>query len=60
MTRRQLTDPFGSDDEEENIQIVDDKISRSISASKLSTSLQDVSITKEMLTFEKNCLFSND
>ncbi|XP_043477581.1 EH domain-binding protein 1 isoform X1 [Leptopilina heterotoma] len=41
MTRRQLTDPFGSDDEEENIQIVDDKISRSISASKLSTSVQD-------------------
>ncbi|XP_033211019.1 EH domain-binding protein 1 isoform X2 [Belonocnema kinseyi] len=43
MTRRQLTDPFGSDDEEENIRIVDDKMSRSISASKLTTFVQDVS-----------------
>ncbi|XP_026824079.1 EH domain-binding protein 1 isoform X4 [Ooceraea biroi] len=34
MTRRQLTDPFGSDDEEENIQIVDDKWSQSISITK--------------------------
>ncbi|XP_067204675.1 EH domain-binding protein 1 isoform X3 [Linepithema humile] len=34
MTRRQLTDPFGSDDEEENIQIIDDKWSQSISITK--------------------------
>ncbi|XP_043280420.1 EH domain-binding protein 1 isoform X2 [Venturia canescens] len=34
MTRRQLTDPFGSDDEEENIQVVDDKWSQSISITK--------------------------
>ena len=44
MTRRQLTDPFGSDDEEESIRIENDKISRSISASKLTTSMQDVSM----------------
>ncbi|XP_015599571.1 EH domain-binding protein 1 [Cephus cinctus] len=39
MTRRQLTDPFGSDDEDENIQIVDDKWS--ISMSKSQTSIRD-------------------
>ncbi|XP_034936685.1 EH domain-binding protein 1 [Chelonus insularis] len=41
MTRRQLTDPFGSDDEEENIQVVDDKWSQSISITKSPTSSRD-------------------
>ncbi|XP_074095407.1 eps15 homology domain containing protein-binding protein 1 isoform X3 [Cotesia typhae] len=41
MTRRQLTDPFGSDDEEENIQVVDDKWSQSISITKSPTSPRD-------------------
>lgn len=44
MTRRQLTDPFGSDDEEENIQIIDDKWSQSISITKSQTPIRDVSI----------------
>lgn len=44
MTRRQLTDPFGSDDEEDNIQIVDDKWSQSISITKSQTPVRDVSI----------------
>ncbi|XP_031782345.1 EH domain-binding protein 1 isoform X8 [Nasonia vitripennis] len=37
MTRRQLTDPFGSDDEEENLQVVEDKVSQSLSISKAQT-----------------------
>ncbi|XP_031365771.1 EH domain-binding protein 1 isoform X2 [Apis dorsata] len=37
MTRRQLTDPFGSDEEEENIQIIDEKWSQSISINKSET-----------------------
>ncbi|KAK0096543.1 hypothetical protein PV326_005199 [Microctonus aethiopoides] len=41
MTRRQLTDPFGSDDEDENIQVVDDKWSQSISITKLPTTPRD-------------------
>ncbi|XP_011498246.1 PREDICTED: EH domain-binding protein 1 [Ceratosolen solmsi marchali] len=41
MTRRQLTDPFGSDDEEENIQVVEDKLSRSISITKAQTPVRD-------------------
>ncbi|CAG5101044.1 Similar to Ehbp1: EH domain-binding protein 1 (Mus musculus) [Cotesia congregata] len=41
MTRRQLTDPFGSDDEDENIQVVDDKWSQSISITKSPTSPRD-------------------
>lgn len=44
MTRRQLTDPFGSDEEEENIQIIDEKWSQSISINKLQTPVRDVSI----------------
>lgn len=44
MTRRQLTDPFGSDDEEENIQIIDDKWSQSISITKSQSPVRDVSI----------------
>lgn len=34
MTRRQLTDPFGSDDEEDNLQILEDNRSQSISLTK--------------------------
>ncbi|XP_076171779.1 eps15 homology domain containing protein-binding protein 1 isoform X2 [Ptiloglossa arizonensis] len=41
MTRRQLTDPFGSDEEEENIQIIDEKWSQSISINKLQTPIRD-------------------
>ncbi|XP_066599068.1 EH domain-binding protein 1 isoform X1 [Prorops nasuta] len=41
MTRRQLTDPFGSDDEEENIQIIDDKWSQSISITKSQSPTRD-------------------
>ncbi|XP_053974667.1 EH domain-binding protein 1 isoform X3 [Hylaeus anthracinus] len=41
MTRRQLTDPFGSDEEEENIQIIDEKWSQSISINKLQTPVRD-------------------
>lgn len=44
MTRRQLTDPFGSDDEEENIQIIDDKSSQSIAITKSQSPVRDVSI----------------
>ncbi|XP_043258762.1 EH domain-binding protein 1 isoform X1 [Colletes gigas] len=44
MTRRQLTDPFGSDEEEENIQIIDEKWSQSISINKLQTPVRDDSI----------------
>ncbi|XP_035720973.1 EH domain-binding protein 1-like isoform X1 [Vespa mandarinia] len=44
MTRRQLTDPFGSDDEEENIQIIDDKWSQSISITKSQSPVRDDSI----------------
>lgn len=44
MTRRQLTDPFGSDEEEENIQIIDEKWSQSISINKSQTPVRDVSI----------------
>ncbi|KAI4483929.1 hypothetical protein M0802_013189 [Mischocyttarus mexicanus] len=44
MTRRQLTDPFGSDDEEENIQIIDDRCSQSISITKLQSPVRDDSI----------------
>lgn len=46
MTRRQLTDPFGSDDEEENIRVVDDKWCQSISITKSPTSPRDVNILK--------------
>lgn len=34
MTRRQLTDPFGSDDEEDNLKVLDDNRSQSISLTK--------------------------
>lgn len=44
MTRRQLTDPFGSDEEEENIQIIDEKWSQSISINKSETPMYNVSI----------------
>lgn len=44
MTRRQLTDPFGSDEEEENIQIIDEKWSQSISINKSETPIHNVSI----------------
>jgi hypothetical protein len=50
MTRRQLTDPFGSDDEEENIQVVEDKLSRSISITKVQTPVRDVSIHVKVQT----------
>lgn len=46
MTRRQLTDPFGSDEEEENIQIIDEKWSQSISINKSETPINNVSIFK--------------
>lgn len=46
MTRRQLTDPFGSDEEEENIQIIDEKWSQSISINKSQTPVRDVSISQ--------------
>lgn len=46
MTRRQLTDPFGSDEEEENIQIIDEKWSQSISINKSETPVNNVSIFK--------------
>ncbi|XP_076766584.1 eps15 homology domain containing protein-binding protein 1 isoform X1 [Xylocopa sonorina] len=39
MTRRQLADPFGSDEEEENIQIIDEKWSQSIAINKSETSI---------------------
>ncbi|XP_076640790.1 eps15 homology domain containing protein-binding protein 1 isoform X2 [Halictus rubicundus] len=41
MTRRQLTDPFGSDEEEENMQIVDEKWSQSVSVNKLQSPVRD-------------------
>ncbi|XP_031834818.1 eps15 homology domain containing protein-binding protein 1 isoform X2 [Nomia melanderi] len=41
MTRRQLTDPFGSDEEEENMQIVDEKWSQSVSVNKLQSPIRD-------------------
>ncbi|XP_017753383.1 PREDICTED: EH domain-binding protein 1 isoform X4 [Eufriesea mexicana] len=41
MTRRQLTDPFGSDEEEENIQIIDEKWSQSISINKSETPIHN-------------------
>ncbi|XP_016772835.1 EH domain-binding protein 1 isoform X2 [Apis mellifera] len=44
MTRRQLTDPFGSDEEEENIQIIDEKWSQSISINKSETPINNDSI----------------
>ena len=44
MTRRQLTDPFGSDEEEENIQIIDEKWSQSISINKSETPIHNVSM----------------
>ncbi|XP_061927986.1 EH domain-binding protein 1 isoform X2 [Apis cerana] len=44
MTRRQLTDPFGSDEEEENIQIIDEKWSQSISINKSETPVNNDSI----------------
>ncbi|KOC60095.1 EH domain-binding protein 1 [Habropoda laboriosa] len=44
MTRRQLTDPFGSDEEEENIQIIDEKWSQSISIDKSETSVHSDSV----------------
>ncbi|XP_031782342.1 EH domain-binding protein 1 isoform X5 [Nasonia vitripennis] len=44
MTRRQLTDPFGSDDEEENLQVVEDKVSQSLSISKAQTPVRDDSV----------------
>ncbi|XP_060819476.1 EH domain-binding protein 1 isoform X2 [Bombus pascuorum] len=44
MTRRQLTDPFGSDEEEENIQIIDEKWSQSISINKSETSMYNDSV----------------
>ncbi|OAD59537.1 EH domain-binding protein 1 [Eufriesea mexicana] len=44
MTRRQLTDPFGSDEEEENIQIIDEKWSQSISINKSETPIHNDSI----------------
>ncbi|CAK9797729.1 EH domain-binding protein 1 [Anthophora plagiata] len=44
MTRRQLTDPFGSDEEEENIQIIDEKWSQSISLDKSETSVRSDSV----------------
>ncbi|XP_012265928.2 EH domain-binding protein 1 [Athalia rosae] len=40
MTRRQLTDPFGSDDEEE-LQVVQDKSSQSISIGRSQSSTRD-------------------
>lgn len=40
MTRRQLTDPFGSDDEEE-IQVIQDKSSQSISIGRSQSSNRD-------------------
>ncbi|XP_063980335.1 EH domain-binding protein 1 isoform X1 [Diachasmimorpha longicaudata] len=48
MTRRQLTDPFGSDDEEENIQVVDDKLFQSISMGKSPVSPRDELIDRGM------------
>ncbi|XP_011629680.1 EH domain-binding protein 1 isoform X3 [Pogonomyrmex barbatus] len=47
MTRRQLTDPFGSDDEEENIQIIDDKWSQSISLTKSQSPVRDDSVNSD-------------
>ncbi|XP_012277261.1 EH domain-binding protein 1 isoform X2 [Orussus abietinus] len=47
MTRRQLTDPFGSDEEDENIQIVDEKWSQSISTNKSQSPSRDDSIKSE-------------
>ncbi|XP_033189310.1 EH domain-binding protein 1 isoform X2 [Bombus vosnesenskii] len=44
MTRRQLTDPFGSDEEEENIQIIDEKWSQSISINKSETPMYNDSV----------------
>lgn len=44
MTRRQLTDPFGSDEEEENIQIIDEKWSQSISINKSETPIHNDSV----------------
>ncbi|XP_078043568.1 eps15 homology domain containing protein-binding protein 1 isoform X2 [Augochlora pura] len=41
MTRRQLTDPFGSDEEEENMQIDDEKWSQSVSVNKLQSPVRD-------------------
>ncbi|KAL6430457.1 hypothetical protein ACFW04_007818 [Cataglyphis niger] len=46
MTRRQLTDPFGSDDEEENIQIIDDKWSQSISITKSQSPIRDSLVSR--------------
>ncbi|XP_076684306.1 eps15 homology domain containing protein-binding protein 1 isoform X2 [Andrena cerasifolii] len=51
MTRRQLTDPFGSDEEEENIQIIDEKWSQSISINKSQTPVRDDSLS----TTDKGC-----
>ncbi|XP_076388799.1 eps15 homology domain containing protein-binding protein 1 isoform X2 [Megachile rotundata] len=44
MTRRQLTDPFGSDEEEENIQIIDEKWPQSVTMNKTETPVRDESI----------------
>ncbi|XP_017887504.1 EH domain-binding protein 1 isoform X2 [Ceratina calcarata] len=41
MTRRQLTDPFGSDEEEENIQVIDEKWSQSIAINNSETSINN-------------------
>ena len=44
MTRRQLTDPFGSDEEEENIQIIDEKWPQSVTMNKSETPIRDDSM----------------
>ncbi|CAD1470243.1 unnamed protein product, partial [Heterotrigona itama] len=46
MTRRQLTDPFGSDEEEENIQIIDEKWSQSISINKSETPIHNPLVSR--------------
>lgn len=51
MTRRQLTDPFGSDEEEENIQIIDEKWPQSVTMNKSETPIRDVS-----MPFLKACI----
>ncbi|XP_076237255.1 eps15 homology domain containing protein-binding protein 1 isoform X2 [Calliopsis andreniformis] len=56
MTRRQLTDPFGSDEEEENIQIIDEKWSQSISINKSQTPVRDDPLS----TSDKGCRGSTE
>lgn len=57
MTRRQLTDPFGSDDEEENLQVVEDKVSQSFSISKAQTPVRDVSMHVPSANLHVMCSF---